>query len=414
VFLNRICSKNSANCVPVVLHRPTSPSGKMAALSKKFSDMGSIEEFSIGTPPTQEPKITLSRKVKSELDLMKLGGIGPLESNAESLYSGFSLSGDTLPDEVGMSTSADAAIDPGVECEAFVALRELATLVARRRGIDVSSFVTKLMLLYSNADSSEKDDSDSEFGMFKPNATQRALGGADGGGSPSFYQSRLRQSRSEPQLTAGNVRRHFSFEPGDDEIGMLNDELKKYELNRPKSPAGSQSTISSGSDYHSLEQSEGSLSGAQTLSAETPKPSKIPSPLQQPILGRPRRENSTSSLQTVSSRTILEERRGSRSSILTAFRENSSGSLRRPQPTSRASSFGGFTSQHQPDNDHQKDAANPRNNVAALAAARAASSAYHTDCRSDRREPGSEKGNTEYGTRTPSRAHQQAVSKQAV
>lgn len=357
----------------VIFHRPSSPSGGMAALSRRFSSIGSTEELPIGTPPDGEPTITLTRKTQSELDLTKIANMLASNSQPLSVDSGFTISGDPLPDEI--DTPVVPTVDPGVECEAFVALQELATLVARRRGINTDSFVSKLMSLYSSEADKADDENKSECSeqhVAKEDVSERVS--ASKGDDP-LSSRRLRRFRSEPQLTADkNRRRHFSFEPGDDQLGVLNEQLREYEANRPKSPAGSQSTSSSAPDDPETDRlSERALSRTQTLDAEGAKPSKIPSPLNRPRMGSTRRENSTSSLRTVSSRYKHDNRRESRSSVQTAFRrDNSNMSMRGTQTTSRSNSYhdmlpgegqapGDFTGSLK------------RTNVAALAAARAAS-----------------------------------------
>jgi hypothetical protein len=292
----------------------------------------------------------------------------------QSVASGVAKSGDLSPDEV--NDTMDTIVDIGVECEAFVALRDLATLVARRRGMNVEGFVSQLMRLFSPRNDNERDMMEVGWGINELDGELQTPGGLLSNTGPESSQRRLRRFRSEPQLAADkNRRRHFSFEPGDDRLGVLNDQLTEFERNRPKSPAGSQSTKSSEDQHELLERMSGcSLSRSQTLSADAPKPSKIPSPLHQPTLGRPRRENSSSSLRTVSGRDRyrLDDRRDSRSSVLTAFRQNSSGSLRRPESASRSSSITNF---RQTDMELRESSGSNRfrNNAVALAAARAAS-----------------------------------------
>lgn len=78
----------------------------MAVLSAHFSNTKPSTSLSVGTPPLPERSTTLSRKVKSELDLTTIGNLSP-ESISQSVFSEFStVGGDPLPDEEGMLYSA--------------------------------------------------------------------------------------------------------------------------------------------------------------------------------------------------------------------------------------------------------------------------------------------------------------------
>lgn len=314
--------------------------------------------------------MTLSRKVKSELDLAKIAKLDPSNTQAPSVYSGFSVSGDPLPDEEEPLTAA--AVDPGIESEAFVALRELAILVARRRGIDADRFHNNLLNLYSSAEETGDRLINTEIYLDEKHALHSGPTHGYTQGNARFSEHNLRRFQSQPHLAMDQKRRrHFSFEPGDD--GALEGNLDKYGFNRPKSPAGSQSTISSeGCNPHSDLLSQHSTSGAYTFNAEALRPSKIPSPVNRPTMGRVRRENSASSLQSVRSRFRLDDRRDSRSSVMTAFRQNSSGSLRRPRSTSRSSSFNNLHLEKGQQLKDPSDNLRLRSSVVALAAARAA------------------------------------------
>ena len=101
-------------------------------------------------------------------------------------------------------------------------------------------------------------------------------------------------------------RRHFSFEPGDDFAFP---------------------TALAAHLPESVPQSQGHSTESSPLSADAPKPSKIPSPIQQPAFGNVRREGSVPTLRSLDS-PVQDDRRDSRSSVLTVFRENSHGSMR--------------------------------------------------------------------------------------
>jgi hypothetical protein len=310
----------------------------MAVLSRQFYDPRQSEELPIGTLPDGQPKWTLSRKVKSELELNKMTNRSPPNAQPPSTCSGFSISGDPMLD--GLDPAIAFEMEPGVECEAFVALRDLATLVARRRGIDATTVVSGLITLLSATDEPRKDEGvESEPDMDNEDTIQ-FIGPMEVNENTNETPGHiLRRYQSQPHFMAGyNRGRHFSFEPGDDQLGILHQELQRSQFDRAKSPAGSQSTRSSElQDPNSDALSEGSMNESLTLTASTPKPSKIPGPLNHPSLSHARRENSNSSLLTVT-RLRLEDRQNFKSSIPKSSRENSSGNLRQPQSASRSDS----------------------------------------------------------------------------
>jgi hypothetical protein len=334
----------------------------------------------IGTLPSNDSKTNgkLSRKAKSELDLTNLGD----SSLPQSMDSGFSVSGDPLPDEIEASKAA--LLDSGVECEAFVALRDLGTLVARRRGIDAENFVDNLMLVFLTADKEDSRQIDPEPPGNEEDTFIVALASSGQDMSKWTPNRHLRHVRSQPHLSSEDQRRrrHFSFEPGDDQLRALANDIDIYQ-----SREDFQGTVSPELHHVFQSQSETPLSRCQTLSAEIQRPSKIPSPLHSPPLGRVRREASVSSLQSVSFRPQLDGRRDSRSSIVTAIRE-SSGSLG-PQLVSRSSSINNWRPQsasrnslinnlRQAEGHHSEEPTGSpriRNSNMALAVARAADSA---------------------------------------
>jgi hypothetical protein len=131
----------------------------------------------------------------------------------------------------------------------------------------------------------------------------------------------LRKFQSQPHLNSEKRRRHFSFEPGEDQLQALKEQFaseitvrSRHELTKPAP------VVPQRADRESPEAA--SPHEIQNLS-------KIPTPVQP--FGSLRRETSVSSLGN-------DGRHNSQSSILTAFRENQSGTLR-PGTSSRSSSF---------------------------------------------------------------------------
>jgi hypothetical protein len=123
----------------------------------------------------------------------------------------------------------------------------------------------------------------------------------------------LRRSRSQPPLKSERRRRrHFSFEPGDDDMEKYDSELVSH---RTRSSTSSDDVAATASSH------QGSVTKQlePQLSSDLQKPTKIPSPMQRPRLGSIRRDGLLPDMQQ-------DNRRTSSSSVLTAIRKNSSGS----------------------------------------------------------------------------------------
>jgi hypothetical protein len=302
----------------------------MTALSRHLSRNHFQTDIIIGTPPSHVSKthVRLLRKTSSELEITDPGN----SSLPKSIDSEFSVSGDPLPDEIEASKAA--LLGSKVECGAFVALRDLGTLVARRRGIDADKFVENLMLLFLTTDEEDSRRIDLELRGDKEETLIVAPSSPDlemSGWTPNHH---LRRIQSQPYLIYDDQRRrrHFSFEPGDDQVGALENGIDIYQ-----SQENAQETVSP-EFHHTFEsQLEASLSRRQALNAELRRHSKIPSPLRDHSFGRVRREISVSSILSVSITPQLIDQRDPRPSIVTAIR-GSSGSLR-PQSASRSSSI---------------------------------------------------------------------------
>jgi hypothetical protein len=294
------------------------------ALSKRFSD---CSELLIGTPPNSK-KTTLSRKVQSELNLATLHKIRPAPSITDSAASVFTRgSGDALPDETSVLSQMD--MQPATECNAFIALRELGTLVARRRGLQPDSFSDGLMLLLSQSRPADPPGLDSNEKESNPASSQDVDVKKQSLEQAVNKTCMVGSLQSQPQVsTQQGHHRQFSFEPGTDELQALSEEAMLSDLNvHDSDPQGSVTQLSMDAGCYTPGSPSASLAwSTSSLSAKLCKPSKIPSPVQS--LGRSRKESSASSLQSMHSKS-QESRRGSRSSVVTAFRENSSGRVER-------------------------------------------------------------------------------------
>ncbi|RII10946.1 hypothetical protein CUC08_Gglean006947 [Alternaria sp. MG1] len=360
-----------------LLSRPLSPSGKMIVLSTQFTNDGA--KLIVGTPPEVNHNLTLSRKVQSELNLTAIHKTKPSRSFTSSVTSGFSGgSGDPLPDE--MAVLEHTGMEPATECEALVALRELGTLVARRRGLEISSFNHSLMMLFSQTRPAERIVE----GIEERDARPSRQGMGSNSGKPQYADTslaprhNLRKFQSQPHLsTTQKHRRQFSFEPGADQLEALAEEFGALDGETNESGSDDSDTpLLMRAERPALDtQSIRSTSSSQNLGADLAKPSKIPSPVQ--TMGRSRREDSASSLQSVYARP-QDSRRESRSSVITAFREHLSGNIR-PELQSRHSSINDLrASDSSTASREQIGATRLRNSNMAVAAARAASDASQT------------------------------------
>jgi hypothetical protein len=349
----------------------------MTALSTQF--INNMDDLPVGTLPETIKNVTLSRKVQSELNLAAMQKTRPSWSFTSSVASGFwGESGDPLPDE--MTILEHTGMEPASECEALVALRVLGTLVARRRGLDANGFIHGLVVLLSQTRPAE-----TLAGCIEEEDKRPSRQGirSDAGIQQYFDQGlaalhTLRRFQSQPQLsTPQKHRRQFSFEPGADQLEVLSEELGALdgETNESDSDDSDTALLMHARRPALDTQSIKSTSSSQTLGADLGKPSKIPSPVQ--TSGRSRREASVSSIQSIS---VMpqDSRRGSRSSVVTAFRGNSSDNIR-PELQSRNNSMNKLhTSDSPPRSRDQPGGTRLCDNAMSIAAARAASGASQT------------------------------------
>ncbi|KAF2849300.1 hypothetical protein T440DRAFT_452633 [Plenodomus tracheiphilus IPT5] len=300
----------------VTLYRPVSPSEKMATLSKYLMNTHADQ---LPTGPSNTQNISsLSRRAHSERNLTCMA------RDSEHCF----ISNLVVSDKGNMPLDKAAVLPMSVnsehELDAFIALRELGGLVAERRGIEADIFVDGLMALLSNINKVQSCRQSPDETHQSPLSTSRRKPqflSRDAGGLALTRRRTLRRFQSQPQLSIHHqLRRHFSFDLGDDQLHEL-EEFDTY----AHSPAGSSSSaldMSQSPQQDSImlrTHSAISTPSSQTLSAESQRPSKIPSPVG--TLGRTRREDSTSSLQTVIARPA-DGRRDSNSSIRTGTSAN--------------------------------------------------------------------------------------------
>jgi hypothetical protein len=267
----------------------------------------------------------------------------------------------------------------------FVALKELGILVARRKGLEVSRFVDELMTLLTCADSCQDI-----IGPPTYHRQENEVTIADGCNYLAEDvtprpPSRKPRSLSYPEHDHTH-RRHFSFEPGDDQMRELDASLHSYDaLSQSDS---TDSGFSSSSAFRlfndGLETDDDNTTRLlASTSGELPKPTMIPSPMQ--TVGRLRRENSISSLQSVFVKNVQDDRHNSRTSIQTAFQEGA-GAIASIKPKSRSSSSQNVHAAESPLGSRERlNSLAHRQSNAALAAARAAEARSNDPSRSDTR-----------------------------
>ncbi|KAF9701538.1 hypothetical protein EKO04_000617 [Ascochyta lentis] len=265
-----------------------------------------------------------------------------------------------------------------IECAAFMALKELGILVARRKGLDVSCFVSGLMTLFGPGHAMKMDTGPGvhERRMQSPTSRENDKVSAD----DSTPRPLLRTPRSGSQRPLDQkCRRHFSFEPGDDQVQEVEAGFKTYDsLSQTDSTESesSSSSLSSSAAFRvfadGLPTNDDSIPLLSSLGTDLPRPSLIPSPVQ--TTGRVRRENSASSLQSIFVKNTKDDRHSSRTSIQTAFRE-ASGANTSIKSKSRSSSSHNLRMAESPlgSKERLNSLAN-RHSTVALAAARVAES----------------------------------------
>lgn len=304
------------------MHRPDSSSGTTTAIPQQYT-LASPSDAPIGYLLDSERDSALSRKVKSELSLTDLRNVDPLRSLTSAVTLDTSQVVKSLLDRRLAMT--DMLAEDTMECDALVALKELCSLVACRKGLDVPCFVNGVMGLIDTGHAKKSESGASvhtdETGVHETQEDEK-MPINDLTPRPPLREtsSWLRQRPDQKR------RRHFSFETGDDMERQLEAESSLFGSLPKSQSTGSQ--WSSALDFPTFAQCSSADHDSGPLLAslgeDLPKPSMIPSPVQ--TVGRVRRESSMSSLQSVFIKNIQDDRHNSRTSIQTAFREASSAS----------------------------------------------------------------------------------------
>lgn len=384
-----ITSRIEADTVAVLLQRSISPSGRMAALSQQLSNVGPLNLL-VEPSPHEKEESTLSRKLRSELNLadqcdarfaQSLPKFAALEQ-AETTQVTLKQADSKVTHQLNDALECDA-----LECDALVALRELGAQVARRRGIDVSSFVSGLSSLLSFAESTS-GSSVGDTGPWSPTSDGYLKASTDDvtlKPQPHKLMTQIRQDEDQKS------QRHFSFDPGDDQMRVLFAGLKSYDSLSHTEPTDyvspSSSEASPALEGTLREGDSDSLSLFPSAGVDIMKQSMIPSPVQR--VGSIRRENSGSSSQSMFIKNIQDDRHNSRASIQTVFRNTSSAAFSiRSKSAGSSSQTLDVAESPLKSKERPSTLANQHNSSAALAAARAA----------EARSSGSSRSNTQPST----------------
>ncbi|KZM22642.1 hypothetical protein ST47_g6193 [Ascochyta rabiei] len=366
----------------VLLNRPTSLSGRMTALSRQLTHTG-LSELPVGTPPRPDRESALSRKVKSELNMTDLHYAGSSDTLSNSVTYSSTLPMDPAPEEV--TSDESLLLKDIVECDAFIALKELGVLVARRKGLDVSYFVNGLMSLLTSRSSMKTDTDPRAHECETHSPAAKGYNNVSADDSTPRPPLRMPRSGSQQPLDQGRPR-HFSFEPGDDQMRDVEAGFKTYDSLSQTDSTDSETTSSSAASRvfaGVLQTNDNLIPLSSSSGTDVPTPSMIPSPVQ--TTARVRRENSTSSLRSIFVKNIKDDRHSSRTSVQTAFREApcANASVR---SKSKSSSNHNLRAAESPLGSKERlDSLANRHSTAALAAARAAEGKSNNSSQSNTR-----------------------------
>ena len=129
----------------------------------------------------------------------------------------------------------------GAECDAFVALRELSTLVARRKGLEISNLVDGLMALLTSENIVKPISEPSVC----TGDTHSPVAEKDGRVHSNIMTPRPPPRRLQSHLQQAfeqKRRRQFSFESGDDQMRKLEVDLKAYDMRSQTDSTDSESS----------------------------------------------------------------------------------------------------------------------------------------------------------------------------
>jgi hypothetical protein len=273
------------------------------------------------------------------------------------------------------------AVELITKSDACLALRELGILVARRRGLNVDSFVDNFMSLLSNVDKADSPTTPVE----QSDLLNDPIYAHHLHISKRTPSHSLRRFQSQPQLSSDTKRRrHFSFEPGEDHLHAMKEESTPTASSKSTHvSAPPRSSASANFSYTGLSpSSEGPRSPYRIPSLDPQDSSRIPTPVQP--FGSLRRETSISSIQSTKYASS-DARHNSQSSILTAFRENQNMALHRGL-NSRSNSINDlYSTDASPSSTERPSSARIRTSVASLAVTRAGDHANHSVASKDGR-----------------------------
>lgn len=254
-----------------------------------------------------------------------------------------------------------------LEFDAINTLRNLGALIAHRKGLDVAMFVDGIAgLLNTTAITGTSVGKNARNNNVWEAAIERCPDNSADDATPR-PRAQSHQDHGEKR------RRHFSFEPGDDRRESLETDLGSFDsLSQAASYESSpvSSFISQLSEENSYESDNDRTMSLPSIGTDTPKPSMIPSPVQ--TVGRVRRENSVSSLQSAFIKNVRDDRRSSLTSIQTAFCSTSSANMSALSKRRSGSSHISRTAKSPVGSKEHQNSFSKPHSAAALAAARTA------------------------------------------
>lgn len=168
-------------------------------------------------------------------------------------------------------------------------------VVARRYGAEIETVFPKLMNLILGGEQLQKQVSAPEWMNWSLEKIMVQSDKLEVDSAVYSHERRLKCFRSQPWLISGHSRhRHFSFAPGDD-----TDISSRYQSASMYHPPPLKLRDYSFSSDAETPRAGASVSKPPPLSSEARKPSKIPSPLNEPSMTRLREDSGPSLLTTI-------------------------------------------------------------------------------------------------------------------